>query len=567
MNRCLHCFSGLHEIAVFCQHCGGLHEPALDQLISQTIANRFRINRRLSQGEHSTLFAATDLQNDETVVIKVSNPANLIRLRLSNSINGDQLRHYWLEIIERMRIETEALMKIRHPNIVRFYGTGVINDDIRYTVMECLQGISLREVIARKKRIPLANAIEVVFDVSSALRQVHAHGIAHRDLIPGNIFLYRVNNLNRSHLTVKLTGFGIAKLSPLPSMPSFARDSFLTGAITYEPPEKYENHVLDHRTDIFSLGVVIYEMLTRKHPFKAPKRDQRGFNNLQAAPTPPSQLNPDAPPEIDKPILRALAWNPDDRQQSVDELREQLLTASVPPIFFPICVNPEPVNRSKKSRYRMRRIATVIAIASIAIICGRIFLHDRLLNFLSTYYKKTVISTALPSPSPSSTARPIVAINDGGIPTALPSPSPSTALPSPSPSPALPSPSPSTALPSPSPSPAGRIAKPGVQTDTLPSGKNVIGTQAERPERKADKEPQSMRPRMLQWSGTVSRERVVKIDMPGVPVKVQISQASGCDVEIIEPPTAANNWRHVTLRILGQGDVSFRLGWRPISRS
>jgi len=558
MNRCQYCKSGLHEIAVFCRHCGGVQEPDFNQLVNQTIANRFRIYRRLSQGEHSTLFAAADLQNDETVVVKVSDPATLIQQRQSNSIDGGQLRHYWLEMIERMRIMTEALMKIRHPNIVRFFGTGVINGDIRYAIMECLHGTSLREEINRKRRIPLSDVIEIVLDISSALRQVHDQGIVHRDLTPENIFLYRVNNLNRANITVKLTGFGIAKFPPLPIKPSIARDSVLSGEISYDPSEQSENQRLDHRADIYSLGAVIYETLTGVSPFKQHKRNWRGSKNLQDGLVPPSRLNPQAPPEIDQPILRALAKNPDDRQQSIDELRDQLRTGTVPPIIFPLCVNPGSANRSKKRRYRKRRIAAVIAFASIAFICGRIFLRDeRLLNFLSTTYKNTVISTALPSPSPPSTA--------------LPSPS-STTLPSASPSLTAPlivamdGGGRSTALPSPSPPSEERIEKTGVQTDTLPSGKNAISTQAKQPERKDDKAPQSVRTRMLQWSGTVSRERVVKIDLPGAPVIVEISQASGCYAEIIEPPTAANNWRHVILRVLGQGDVSFRLRWRPISR-
>src|SRR5262249_21471802 len=106
MNSCLYCFAELHEIAVFCRQCGEPQEPAFNQLINQTIADRYHIYRRLNQGEHSTLFTATDLHSNEKVVIKISNPAKLIRQRVSHSIDGEQLRHYWAGMIERMRIET-----------------------------------------------------------------------------------------------------------------------------------------------------------------------------------------------------------------------------------------------------------------------------------------------------------------------------------------------------------------------------------------------------------------------------------------------------------------------------
>jgi serine/threonine protein kinase len=548
MNCCLYCSGDLHEIAVFCRHCGGLQEPAFNQLINQTIADRYRICHRLNQDEHSTLFTATDLYKNKTVVIKVSNPATLIQQRLSHSIDGEQARHYWVEMIERMRIETEALMTIRHPNIVRFYDTGMMNDDIRYAVMEYLPGVSLREEIIRRRRIPLEDVMEVMLDLSSALRHVHAHGIVHRDLTPMDIFVYLVRNLNGSQLTVKLTGFGIAKFSPLPSKPPLARHSLATGTITDDPSEQCENHCLDHRSDIYSLGAVVYEMLTGEPPFKVSMPDERAFKSLWAEPIPPSHLNPDVPPHIDEAILRALAKNPDDRQQSIDELRDQLRVGTEP-ISFPVCVDSQPVGGSNDRRHRKRRIATAIAIASIAIICGRIFLYDRLLSFVSDPDKKTVISTALPSPSVSSTVTPIElkvrpgTINDmdSSKTTMQPSITRKTI--------------------------EVRAARPNVQTDALQSRRNETGGQSLQPERKDDKGSQSIKPKMLQWSGTVSRERVVKIDMPGVPGKIEISRASGCSVEITEPPTAANKWRQVTLRVLGQGDASFRLQWWPISRS
>jgi hypothetical protein len=184
----------------------------------------------------------------------------------------------------------------------------------------------------------------------------------------------------------------------------------------------------------------------------------------------------------------------------------------------------------------------------IAIICGSIFLNNQPSNVTSSPDLKTGISTDLPSPSPSSTVKPIeLKVNSSTIDDIDSS---KTTL---------------QQFATEKTTEAGN-AKRGVQPDTLQPKRNEVNKQAAQPQRKDDQGPQSIRSRTLQWSGTVNRERVVKIDMPGVPGQVEIPRATGCSVAIIEPPTAANNWRHVTLRILGQGDVSFQLRWRPITK-
>ncbi len=568
MNRCLYCFGDLHGIVVFCPKCGGLQKPAFYQLINRPVDDRYHVHRGLNQGERSTLYVATDLYKDETVVIKLSDPARLIRQSLSHAMDYERLRHHWAEMIEHMRMETEAMMLIRHPNIGRFYGTGMVNDDIRYTVMECLHGTTLREKLDLKKRLPLTDVIEIMLDISAALRQVHALGIAHRNLHPGNIFLYRGANLNRSQLTARLAGFGIAKFPPLPGLTQFARHPILTPETAYDPPEQYENRFLDHRSDIYSLGAVIYEMLTGKPPFKVGAPDDRTSQNIQTDPIPPSQLNPDAPPHLDQAILRALAKNPDDRQQSIDELRDQLRTGTVPPINFQVWVNPDQANGETNKGYRRGGVAMAIAVTVIAILYGSFLLPDKPLNFIFSPDKKAAISTALPPPSPAPTTTPIEikvepdAINAADLSKTTMQPAQPVEQPSAQPPAAQLQVTQQTSEPP--------IAKPNAQLNSLQSAKNEIGRQEPQPEKKDDKESQptqsaqSIKAKTLQWSGTVDRERTVKIDMPGVPGKLEVNHTSGCRVEITEPPNAANNWGQVTLRILGQGDVSFRLRWAPI---
>jgi len=230
MCRCARCFGELHELAVFCPNCAQLHEPEFNQLINRTVGGRFQIYRRLGQGGLSTIFAATDLESNQAVVVKVSDPSQLVRRDMSYSMEAQEARRYWTEMIERMRREAEALVTIEHPNIVRFYGSGTINNDLRYVVMEYVRGRTLRQELDIKRRLELDEAIQIALEVCSALTEVHSRGIIHRDINPRNIMIadcgLRIADCSNDESSqsairnpqsaIKLIDFGIAKFPQPP---------------------------------------------------------------------------------------------------------------------------------------------------------------------------------------------------------------------------------------------------------------------------------------------------------------------------------------------------------------
>src|SRR5262245_9802602 len=258
MNRCARCSGAIPAFVVFCPHCAQALEPNFDQLINLIIDGRYRIYRRLGQGGLSTIFAATDLVTDNVVAIKISDPSEMVRREMSYAIDATQARGYWDEMLERMRREAEALTDLDHPNIVRFFGTGLINDDLRYVAMEFLRGRTLRDEIDRG-RIISSKPIAITIEDASALSAVHARGIVHRDINPRNIFLCKD--------AVKLIDFGIAKFPQPAGAPPFTQHSSLAGTVAYASPEQCASHPVDHRSDIYSLGVVMYEMVAGQRPF------------------------------------------------------------------------------------------------------------------------------------------------------------------------------------------------------------------------------------------------------------------------------------------------------------
>jgi serine/threonine protein kinase len=327
MNRCTRCSGELPSFAVFCPHCSQAHEPNFDELINMTIDGRYRIYRRLGQGGLSTIFAATDLKTDRVVAIKISDPAQLVLRETSYAMGSDRARSYWDEMLERMRREAETLASIDHPNIVRFDGTGVLNDDLRYVAMEFLRGRTLRDEIDRKLSLEPSLAVSIALEVTSALIEVHSRGIVHRDINPRNIFICGNG--------VRLIDFGIAKFPQPPGAPPFTQHSTLAGTVAYASPEQCASHPVDHRSDIYSLGIVLYEMVTGQRPFNGRTPTEIALMQIQSEPKPPRAINRAIPTGLEKTILRALAKSPSERQQSASELSEELRPSSNQ-IFIPL---------------------------------------------------------------------------------------------------------------------------------------------------------------------------------------------------------------------------------------
>lgn len=393
MTRCQRCFGELSEFVVFCPNCAQVHEPDLSQLLNQTVGERYKLYRRLGHGGLSTVFAATDLQTDSVVVVKVSDPAQLVRRELTYAIDADTARNYWHEMLERMRREAETLTGIEHPNIVRLFDSGMIGDDLRFVAMEFLRGQTLREELDVRGKLELAEVVNIGLQLCDALSEVHARGIVHRDINPRNVMLDG---------QAKLIDFGIAKFPQPPGAPPFTQHSVLSGTVAYASPEQCQSRPVDERSDIYSLGVMLYEMLTGERPFTGRTPTEIAIHHLQSEPKPPRRLNPEIPSSLEKTILRALAKSPEDRQQSAQELADQLQSSTrqvVIPLLPEVSAdafgeNAAAVERLTLVRRRRRRVAVAAAALLVLLasgILGRNWLASRALPLLTG---------ALPNASP-----------------------------------------------------------------------------------------------------------------------------------------------------------------------
>jgi serine/threonine protein kinase len=270
------------------------------------------------------------------------------------------------ERINRFLREAKAAGRLSHPNIVTIHEVGVENGRY-YIVMEYLEGENLRERLQRQGAIPLKEAVDITLQVLAALEHAHRMGVVHRDIKPENIHLLPDG-------LVKLTDFGIARIV---FEPNITIDGQIFGTPSYMSPEQIEGGEIDARTDIFSVGVVLYEMLTGRKPFTGESIVTITYNILHKEPTPP----PGVPYGIERVLMRAMAKRPNDRYSSAREMAEDLKRAmepgalvmpAPPPVVAPIpaagggtlatsssslppLLNPVPNSPPMSSSFRLRR--------------------------------------------------------------------------------------------------------------------------------------------------------------------------------------------------------------------
>jgi serine/threonine-protein kinase len=216
--------------------------------------------------------------------------------------------------VQRFRREAQAAARLSNPNVVSVFDTGA-DDGVHYIVMEYVEGRTLADYLAGGGRIMPERAIEIAEAVCGALSAAHAQGVIHRDIKPGNIMLTPAGQ-------VKVADFGIARMTT--TAETVAQTAAVLGTASYLSPEQAQGQPVDGRSDIYSLGCVLYEMVTGRPPFLGDSPVAVASKQVLEQPVAPSTLNPDVTPDLDAVILRALAKNPANRYQSAEELRADL---------------------------------------------------------------------------------------------------------------------------------------------------------------------------------------------------------------------------------------------------
>ncbi len=269
---------------------------ATDTLINTLFDGRYRIVRKLGTGGMANVYLAEDQELGRRVAIKILNDRHA----------GDE------QFVERFRREAKNAAGLSHPNIVSIYDRGEA-EGTYYIAMEYLDGRSLKELIVARGPAPIALAIDYARQILAALRFAHRNGVVHRDIKPHNIMVGDEGRL-------KVTDFGIARAGTS----QMTEVGSIIGTAQYLSPEQAKGAPVDQTSDLYSLGIVLYELLTGTVPFNGDTPVEIAMKHLSTVPPEPSTLRPEVPEDLDAIVVRALGKSPEERYGSAEEMDADL---------------------------------------------------------------------------------------------------------------------------------------------------------------------------------------------------------------------------------------------------
>jgi serine/threonine-protein kinase len=266
-------------------------------MVGKILNSRYELEQLIGTGGMADVYRARDNLLGRTVAVKILHP----------QYAKDEV------FIARFRQEAQAAANLNQPNIVNVYDWGIENS-IYYLVMEYVEGRDLKDIIQQGGPLLPERAVEIAMSICLALEAAHAYGIVHRDIKPHNVIVTYDNQ-------IKVMDFGIARVAGGSAM---TQTGTIMGTAQYISPEQAQGRPADPRSDLYSLGVVIYEMLTGKVPFDGENPVSIAYKHVREDPLPPSMINPDISPGLEAVVMKALAKNPENRYQTAMEMYSDL---------------------------------------------------------------------------------------------------------------------------------------------------------------------------------------------------------------------------------------------------
>ncbi len=308
-KQCPVCSTTYAENNTFCANDGTplIDAPTeSDPFVGKVLEGKYLIVTRIGAGGMGNVYRGRHTKMETNVAIKI----------LHASLVSDS------KAVERFRREARAALAVNHPNAIQVMDFGVTEDQTVFIVMELLDGVSLQKVIETEKILSVSKTVKIFKQICAAVSAAHNKDVIHRDLKPDNVIIL---NYDKPDEQVKVLDFSIAKVSsPDKNAAALTEVGLVVGTPQYMSPEQAQGLDLDKRADIYSLGVTLYQVLTGNLPFTAASSMALALKHIHALPRPLREVNAKIPLEMETVVMKAMAKRPTDRQQTADELADEL---------------------------------------------------------------------------------------------------------------------------------------------------------------------------------------------------------------------------------------------------